>query len=177
METDEQTDGCWLTGVKGPCRAFEETQGPPWGLAEKGARTTWVWRHPNKRRRWEPEMQIRQNLWRNRWRHQAERLDIIVGGDFFPEFPGRNQRHGCLLINPLFALQWLCFLALPEASLAAETPLTLEALSATLHGDVANCDCSLENHTAIISQCVYLSMNFNFCLSPFICFMMVKFYS
>lgn len=34
-ETDEQTDGCWLTGVKGPCRAVEEAQGPP-GLGKKG---------------------------------------------------------------------------------------------------------------------------------------------
>lgn len=28
MKTDEQTDGCWLTGVKGLCKAVEETQGP-----------------------------------------------------------------------------------------------------------------------------------------------------
>lgn len=48
-ETDEQTDGCWLTGVKGPCRAVEETQGPPRGWAKKGVGTTWVWWHPNKK--------------------------------------------------------------------------------------------------------------------------------
>lgn len=45
----------------------------------------------------------------------------------------------------------ICLLALPEASLATETPLTLEAVDVVLHGDVANCNYSLENHTAMIS--------------------------
>lgn len=45
----------------------------------------------------------------------------------------------------------ICSLALPEASLATETLLTLEAVDVVLHGDIANCNYSLENHTAIIS--------------------------
>lgn len=39
----------------------------------------------------------------------------------------------------------ICLLALPEASLATETPLTLGAVYVVLHGDVANCNYSLEN--------------------------------
>ena len=35
VETDEQTDGCWLTGAQGRCRAAEEIKGP-WGLAKRG---------------------------------------------------------------------------------------------------------------------------------------------
>lgn len=52
----------------------------------------------------------------------------------------------------------VCLLALPEASLATETPLTLEAVDAILHGDVANCNYSLESHTAMID----FSMEINF---------------
>lgn len=54
-ETDEQTDGCWLTGGKGPCRAVWEIQGPR-GLGKR-SRGKWD-REPSEQdeRDWDANM-------------------------------------------------------------------------------------------------------------------------
>ncbi|TNN84707.1 hypothetical protein EYF80_005122 [Liparis tanakae] len=51
-ETDEQTDGCWLTGVKGPCRGgCRGGPGPP-GLRTRGRDDRRLVPHQRRRRGW-----------------------------------------------------------------------------------------------------------------------------
>lgn len=73
METNEQTDGCWLTGGQGRFREEEETQ-EPWGLGVKKSRQQNIRAAQTQWKRFLCKYRKTEN------KSCLERCDIIEGG-------------------------------------------------------------------------------------------------